>query len=415
MAHTIFILGTDPRQCKELKEILKVRMPDNVVMANDEDLPVMKGSDAIIITSEETDTGFVYRRLLNKLEEQTHRAELLSQLIRLFSSSLQTEELLERVVTKSTEVLGDTAFIVLSSDTGQIKLEAAFAKDQTRLKKLLIATNNFDKDVLSGDLLSEVLVRRQAVLIMNLQQANMTSDLRSLVEKHSLNSLLAVPIQTKEMVLGAFVSLATQSREFSEDDVATASALADFTAIALENAGLFAELQRSAITDSLTGIYNTRFFHEVLARETARADRYNTPLSLLMIDVDTFKLVNDTYGHVVGNKVLTQIAKNLQQTIRNTDFVFRCGGDEFGIVLPGTNLEGAMFAAEKVLQKVATAEILASLGYSGTVTVSIGLSEYRRGNHFETLVAEADQALYVCKRSSKNCAKAYKGPPPAGD
>jgi PleD family two-component response regulator len=83
--------------------------------------------------------------------------------------------------------------------------------------------------------------------------------------------------------------------------------------------------QRSAITDSLTGVYNARFFHEVLGRETARADRYSTPLSLLMIDADRFKLVNDTFGHVVGNKVLTQIAKTLEHTVRNTDLIFLMG------------------------------------------------------------------------------------------
>jgi diguanylate cyclase (GGDEF)-like protein len=88
--------------------------------------------------------------------------------------------------------------------------------------------------------------------------------------------------------------------------------------------------------------------------------------------------------------------------------VFRCGGDEFGVVLPGTDLEGAMHVAEKILQRVQSAEILTSLGYSGRVTVSIGISEYHRGSHFETLVAEADQALYMSKRSSKNCAKAFK-------
>ena len=195
---------------------------------------------------------------------------------------------------------------------------------------------------------------------------------------------------------------------FTPEDVATASAVADFTAIALENAGLFAELQRTAITDSLTACFNTRFFHEVLARETARADRYETPLSLLMIDVDSFKLVNDTFGHVVGNKVLTEIARILDKTVRNTDFVFRCGGDEFGIVLPGTNKEGALYVAQKMLQKVEEADILGTLGYDGPVTVSIGLSEYTRGAHFETLVAEADQALYASKRSSKNCARAFQ-------
>jgi diguanylate cyclase (GGDEF)-like protein len=408
MAHTIFILGTDPQQCKELREILQERIAFPVVTPVGDELPTISESDTVIITSEEKNTGILYRRLLNKLEEQVHRAELLSELIRLFSSSLQIDELLDRVVTKSTDVLGDTSFIVLSGDSGQVKLEAAFSKDRDRLVKMLVTTVNLGPDALNSDLLSEVLVRRQSVVISNVQQANLGSNIKSFVEKHSILSLLAVPVQTKEKVLGALISISTESRTFTNDDVSTALTLADFTAIALENAGLFAELQRSAITDSLTGVYNTRFFDEVLERETARADRYTTALSLLMIDIDTFKQVNDTFGHVVGNKVLTHIADTLRATVRNTDFVFRCGGDEFGVVLPGTSLEGAMHVAEKILQKVEAADILKALGYTGPVTVSIGLSEYHRGSHFETLVAEADQALYASKRSSKNCAKAFK-------
>lgn len=408
MAHTIFILGTDPQQCKELKEILQGRITGSIFTSNGNDLPSIQDTDTVIITSEEKNTGILYRRLLSRLEEQVHRAELLSHLIRLFSSSIQIDELLERVVSKSTEVLGDTSFIVLSGDTGQLRLEAAFSTDQERLVKMMVTTVNLGERALNGDLLSEVLLRREAILIPNFLQTNLTAEMKAIVDKHSVISLLAVPIQTKEAVLGAFISLSTESKMFTNDDLSTASALADFTAIALENAGLFAELQRSAITDSLTGVYNTRFFHEILGRETARAERYNTPLALLMIDIDTFKLVNDTFGHVVGNKVLTQIAKALEHTVRNTDFVFRCGGDEFGVVLPGTDLEGAMHVAEKILQRVENGDILPSLGYSGRVTVSIGLSEYHRGSHFETLVAEADQALYMSKRASKNCAKAFR-------
>ena len=409
MAHTIFILGTDPQQCRELREILQDRIADSIVTTHSEEtLPSIKESDTVIITSEEKNTGILYRRLLNKLEEQVHRAELLSELIRLFSSSLQIDELLERVVSKSTDVLGDTSVIVLSTELGEIKLEAAFSKDRDRLVKMLIAAVNLRTHTLNAELLAEVLQHRHAVIVSNVGDASISADLRAFVEKYSVASLLAVPIQTKDVVLGAFITLGNAGRNFTNEDVTTASALADFTAIALENAGLFAELQRSAITDPLTGVYNTRFFHELLGRETARADRYTTPLSLLMIDVDSFKLVNDTYGHVVGNKVLTQIAKTIERTVRNTDFVFRCGGDEFGVVLPGTNLDGAMHAAEKILSKVESADILTSMGYSGPVTVSIGLSEYHRGSHFETLVAEADQALYTSKRSSKNCARAFK-------
>jgi diguanylate cyclase (GGDEF)-like protein len=304
--------------------------------------------------------------------------------------------------------LGDTSLIVLASQTGQPKLEAAFSKDRDHLLKMLIATVNIAQETLHGELLDEVVERRKSVVIPNVQQANITAELRNFVDKYSIASVLAVPIQTKDVALGAFITLGKEPKAFTEEDVATASVLADFTAIALENAGLFAELQRSAITDSLTGVYNTRFFHEVLARESSRAERYTSPLSLLMIDIDSFKLVNDTYGHVVGNKVLTHISQVLEKTVRTTDFVFRCGGDEFGVVLPATNLEGALHVAEKILQKVETSQILTSLGYSGAVTVSIGVSEYRRSSHFETLVAEADQALYSSKRSSKNCVRTYR-------
>src|SRR5262249_42909932 len=160
-------------------------------------LPDIKESDTVIITSEEKNTGILYRQLLVKLEEQVHRAELLSQLIRLFSSSLQIDELLERVVSKSTEVIGDTSFILLSSDTGHLKLEAAFSTDRDRLVKMLVSTVNVGNPSSYTDLLSSVLVRRESIVIPNLPHSNLSPDVRSLVEKHGVMSLLAVPIQTK--------------------------------------------------------------------------------------------------------------------------------------------------------------------------------------------------------------------------
>src|SRR5579863_3324669 len=174
MAHTIFILGTDAEQCKELREILQERVADAIVTSSGENFPSVQKSDTVIITSEEKNTGVLYRRLLNKLEEQVHRAELLSQLIRLFSSSLQIDELLERVVMKSTEVLGDTSFVLLTGETGQMKLEAAFSKNQDRLVRMLIATVNMGAQALKSEVLSEVLLRRQSVVITNLQQAQLS-------------------------------------------------------------------------------------------------------------------------------------------------------------------------------------------------------------------------------------------------
>jgi diguanylate cyclase (GGDEF)-like protein len=109
----------------------------------------------------------------------------------------------------------------------------------------------------------------------------------------------------------------------------------------------------------------------------------------------------------VGNQVLTEISRTLEHTVRNTDLVFRCGGDEFGIVLPGTTQAGAMRTAEKILQNVQGLTVLQSHDPGCSLTVSIGVSEYKIGAHYETLVAEADQALYASKRSTKNTVRAF--------
>jgi diguanylate cyclase (GGDEF)-like protein len=407
MAHTIFILGTDAEQCKELREILQDRVADAIVTSSGENIPSVQKSDTIIITSEEKNTGVLYRRLLNKLEDQVRRAQFLGEMVRLFSSSHQPDDIVEKVAAKSTEVLGETAFVVLVNDVNQLRVDAAHSKNPESLIKMLMTVMNLAPQGLTTEAFREVIEGKKAILLDNLRELELPTEIRTLVDKYNLSSLIAAPIQSKEYVLGAFVTVTSAPRVFDQEDLKLAVELADFAAIGLENASLFAELQKSAITDSLTGLYNTRFFNEVLNREAARADRYSAPLSLLMIDVDSFKLVNDTFGHVVGNKVLTQIGKAIQKAVRNTDFVFRCGGDEFGIVLPATTMDGALHAAGKILEKVERSDILVSLGYTGNVTVSIGVSEFRRGTHYESMVAEADQALYASKRSSKNCARAF--------
>jgi diguanylate cyclase (GGDEF)-like protein len=404
---TIFILGTDSEQCAELREILQSKIADTIVTTSVGDgIPRLKDTDTVIITSEERNTGVLYRHLLNRLEEQIHRAQVLGELIHLSSSSLRLEDVLEKVVAKSTEILGDTAFVILKAEE-TLRLEAAFSTTPDRLTKMLMMAINSQPQTVMNEFLGEVLEGGKPVLIANLLQTQTLPEMQAFIEKHGMSSVLATPIRTKDRILGAFVSFSSSPRVLGQADLDSAAELADFTAIVVENARLFAEVQRSATTDSLTGVFNTRFFREVLSREASRAQRYSTSLSLLMIDVDSFKLINDTFGHLVGDKVLLEIGHILQKVVRNTDLVFRCGGDEFGVVLPGTSAEGALHVAEKILQKVQSASVLQMMGYAGAITVSIGISDYQRGNHFETLVAEADQALYASKRASKNCVRTF--------
>jgi two-component system, cell cycle response regulator len=408
MRQTIFILGTDPEQCAQLRNILQAGISDTIVTASVGDpMPRLTESDTVIITTEERNTGVLYRHLLNRLEDQVHRAQILGELVRLSLTTLSLEEVLEKVVAKSTEVLGDTTFIVLISDS-ELKLEAIFSSDADRLRRMMITAINAPPQAAASELLLRVLEKGEPVVVSNLQQVKVAPELQPFIEKHGSLSLIATPIRSKDRILGALVSMSTAPRMLVEQDLAPAGELADFTAMVIENARLVAELQRSATTDPLTGAYNTRFFHEVLNRETARAQRYRTPLSLLMIDVDSFKIINDTFGHVVGDKVLVEVGRVLHSSVRTTDLVFRCGGDEFGVILPGTSAEGALKVAHKILKSVQSGAILQSLGYTGASTVSIGIAEYQRGSPSESLVADADQGLYDAKRSSKNTVRVYK-------
>lgn len=160
-------------------------------------------------------------------------------------------------------------------------------------------------------------------------------------------------------------------------------------------------LQEQAERDGLTGLYNHRYFVDALERETARAKRYRRHLALLMIDLDGFKLINDTCGHPQGDQVLRQVARLLLQTVRFVDIVARYGGDEFSILLPETNSKGATKIAMRVLREVRNAPFL----YENRIfplSVSIGGSVYNQSQSAGTLLRETDQALYKAKRGGRD-------------
>ena len=394
----MFVLASDEARNNEIPRIrrpgLEADLPDRAdPVGTPKPVPV---SPATVLTGQSIDS------LLEQIDRQTRRSDVLSGLTRLLASSLNVEEILDQVVDRSTDVLGDTAFIVLNQDLGTLDT-APQSREHLAMKLREVVRRSPER--IAIDSLAEVLGRGQPVAVWDFGESGVPAEAARLATQSRIQSLLAVPIRTDRRILGAFVSMSLAPHRLVDTDLNLAEELASFAAIAIENARLFTELQRTAITDPLTGLYNTRFFHELLSRETARADRFSVPLSLLMIDLDSFKHVNDTYGHVVGNKVLTALVQILDQSVRNTDFVFRCGGDEFGVVLPGTDLMGAVLVAEKIRSRVEQAALLTGLGYEGTLTLSIGVSQYQHETHFETLVGEADQALYASKRASKNCVR----------
>jgi diguanylate cyclase (GGDEF)-like protein len=163
-----------------------------------------------------------------------------------------------------------------------------------------------------------------------------------------------------------------------------------------------AALAAQSERDSLTGVYNRRKLGEVLDNELQRARRYQQKLSVLMFDIDHFKRVNDTHGHLVGDEAIRHVAKNAVSTLRATDFVARYGGEEFVALLPGVELDGATIAAER-LREAAT-KPFAALGETPLgVTISIGVTSARADTaDAKMLLSEADQALYASKQSGRN-------------
>jgi diguanylate cyclase (GGDEF)-like protein len=212
-------------------------------------------------------------------------------------------------------------------------------------------------------------------------------------------AIACVPLTARESSLGA-LSLYRRggSRAFVPNEVELIQHFADVAAIALDNAKTVAELQRLAGTDDLTGLANRRSFHESLRRHAAVAQRHHTPLSLLLLDIDNFKEINDTHGHAFGDETLCMFASALRARVRASDLVARIGGDEFAVLLPATNRDEAVAVARAV-----AAHLRRRGAMPFPLEVSIGVASCA-GQSCDGLLSEADRELYAQKSARKRSA-----------
>ena len=197
-----------------------------------------------------------------------------------------------------------------------------------------------------------------------------------------------------------FGTLELVSGSFSKEQHMNAASLAAHAVVAFDNARLHGMVERQALIDGLTGLANRRAAADALHAEAARAERLETPLSVVLADLDGFKDVNDVHGHAVGDAVLRVFAEVLRETLRESDVAGRWGGEEFLLLLPGADEEGAAQLAERVRVALAARDIPGVVGLR--VTASFGVAEYAGETNTEQLVAAADSALYAAKRAGKN-------------
>lgn len=217
----------------------------------------------------------------------------------------------------------------------------------------------------------------------------------------TISSLICVPLVAKGEAIGVInITNKKNNKLFNKQDLEFIEALANQAAIAIDNAKLY-EL---ATKDGLTKLYIYRHFYSLLETELKRAKRYNHILSLLMMDIDNFKNINDTYGHLVGDRVLKEIAATIKNTIRNIDVPARYGGEEFTVILPETTSKDARIIAERLRKNIEAIKIGIDESTVIRPTVSIGIAEFPSCSENEKdLIDCADKALYKAKNDGKNC------------
>src|SRR6059058_667543 len=191
--------------------------------------------------------------------------------------------------------------------------------------------------------------------------------------KWQTRSIICVPLKSKHRVLGVIQLINCAMESFSDNEMFFLHALCDYAAIAIDNARAVEKIQELTITDDCTGLYNARHLYKTLEAEVYRSQRFNYEFSVVFLDLDHFKSVNDTHGHLVGSKLLAEVGYVIKSHLRLIDYAFRYGGDEFVILLPQTSKEAALIVARRLLEVMRISEFMATEGLKLNVRCSMGL------------------------------------------
>ena len=234
----------------------------------------------------------------------------------------------------------------------------------------------------------------------------------NLKQAQSFKNVLHLPIILGNSVKGLIHLARKESQEFTSHELDITSQFTGIFITSIKTALIHKRTEKLAFTDPLTELYNHRFFQETLLQEFTRAERYKKPLSLMIIDIDFFKKFNDTYGHLVGDKVLKHVSAIYKSSMRDQiDTVARYGGEEFGVILPETSLEGAAVFAERIRKKVEESFIQeGDKKLKVTLSIGVACNSVTKCSKTSDLIEAADQALYKAKAEGRNQVQTYKKP-----
>lgn len=329
------------------------------------------------------------RTLQNALRARVEGRDALVDVVRAITPSLQPQEIGTLIIARvSNWIPAPSWAVVTSGQAGQLSVLSAQGVHQD-LKPSALAVGAWviehDAEFVSPNLRADERVQDQSVAA----------------------TVIAFPLVCRGRVVGALVGLdrapSSKPPRLPVPLSRGIRLLLEPVAVALDNAVLLKRAEALSVTDDLTSLYNSRYLAQVLGRETKRAMRIGHPLSLLFLDLDGFKSVNDTHGHLAGSRALVEAAAVIRASARETDVVARFGGDEFSLVLPDTGNEGALAVGERVRQRIAAHPFLGSEGLDIRLTVSIGVATLPDcAASADELMRAADVAMYRVKERGKN-------------
>jgi diguanylate cyclase (GGDEF)-like protein len=314
------------------------------------------------------------------------------------TSSLQLDQVLRTIMEKIYEFLrpDNWSLLLLDEAKQELYFELAVGKASQALKDVRIKVGQ--------GIAGWVAQHGEAVVV-----ADTSKDMRFFGQvdektKMETQSIVAVPVKFRDTCLGVIELInCLGPNGFDQRDLKLLEALSDFAAIALENARHVKRIHELTITDDCTTLYNARHMGFILETEIYRSQRYNYEFSIVFIDLDHFKMVNDTHGHLMGSRLLAEIGSAMKIHCRLIDFAFRYGGDEFVILLPQTSKDNALNVARRLHQLIRESVWLTAEGLNVHVTPSVGVASYPVDSKTkEGLLHLADEAMYLVKNTNRD-------------
>jgi diguanylate cyclase (GGDEF)-like protein len=332
---------------------------------------------------------------MRELEKRNRELATLVEIGKALTSTLNLEELLNVIMEKISLLLQSRnwSLALIDESNGDLVFEIAVSPAGSLLKGMRLAVGE--------GIAGWVAANGQPLLVPDVQADPRFARRIDATVAFCTHSVIAVPMRSRNRVLGV-MELVNSVGEgtFSQDDLEILTIIADYAAIAIENARNFEKIRQLTITDELTGLFNGRHLHHLIGHEVERCKRYGGQLSLVFIDLDRFKQVNDTRGHLIGSRLLSEIGAFIRERIRKVDMAARYGGDEFIILLPATDKKGAFIMASKLHQQLQAHRFLADEGEGTHVTASFGLANFPADAETkEDLIRLADMAMYRAKEN----------------